>query len=184
MRALVYVMGPSGAGKDAVLHQARAGLRPGEKIAFAHRYITRPPDPQHENYVALTEAEFATRRDAGLFTFHWRAHGFQYAIGTEIDAWRRAGFLVVISGSREHFKSLAPPPTAVVPILITASPEIQAARLAARGRESAAGIAARLERNAALTLEDPAITKLDNSGALSDATSRFLDLLRRLAATA
>ena len=182
MPALVYVMGPSGAGKDSVLRQSRASLRRGEKFAFAHRYITRPPDPQHENHVALTDAEFETRRDAGLFAFHWRAHGVQYAIGSEVEAWCRAGFVVVVSGSRDHFKHLAPRPAALIPVLITAPPEILATRLAARGREDRAALAARLERNAALTLEDPAITMLDNSGDLSDATARFLVLLRGLAA--
>jgi ribose 1,5-bisphosphokinase len=182
MGALVYLMGPSGAGKDAVLRWARASLEPGERIAVAHRYITRPADPQHENYVALTEAEFETRLDAKLFSFHWGAHGFQYAVGSEIEAWRRGGFVVVVSGSRDHFKTLVPRPEALFPILINAPPEIIASRLAARGRETEPAIAARLERNAALTIEDPTVTTLDNSGALEKTSARLLTLLRRLAA--
>ena len=50
--ALVYVMGPSGAGKDSVLERARAMLSADQPIAFAHRYITRPPDIGGENHVA------------------------------------------------------------------------------------------------------------------------------------
>jgi ribose 1,5-bisphosphokinase len=42
--ALVYVMGPSGAGKDSVLGRARAMLSTDLPIVFAHRYITRPAD--------------------------------------------------------------------------------------------------------------------------------------------
>lgn len=42
--ALVYVMGPSGAGKDSVLNRARAMLSADLPILFAHRYITRPAD--------------------------------------------------------------------------------------------------------------------------------------------
>src|SRR5260221_12325862 len=101
-------MGPSGAGKDSVLQFARAALSADERFAFAHRYITRPPDAGGENHVSLSEPEFETRRVAGLFTFHWHAHGFRYGIGIEIEAWRRAGFLVVVSGSRQHFRTLAP----------------------------------------------------------------------------
>ena len=45
---LVYVMGPSGAGKDFILRFARANINPAEKIAFAHRYITRAPETAGE----------------------------------------------------------------------------------------------------------------------------------------
>jgi ribose 1,5-bisphosphokinase len=175
-------MGPSGAGKDTVLRCVRAQLAPGEKIAFAHRYITRPPDPRHENFVTLNEAEFDTRRQAGLFAFDWRAHGFRYAVGIEIEAWRRAGFLVVVSGSRGHFKSFGSQPRGLFPILITAPPEVLADRLAARGREDAAARAARIERNAALTIEDPTVTRIDNTGAAENAAAQLLAVLRGLAA--
>ena len=51
---LVYVMGPSGAGKDSVLDRARTMLSVEAPVAFAHRYITRPADIGGENHVALT----------------------------------------------------------------------------------------------------------------------------------
>jgi ribose 1,5-bisphosphokinase len=99
---LVYVMGPSGAGKDSVLARARFLLPPQAPIVFAHRYITRPAEAGGENHVALSAAEFTLRRDHGLFAYHWRAHGNEYGIGSEIQAWRRVGLTVVISGSRER----------------------------------------------------------------------------------
>ena len=91
--ALVYVMGPSGAGKDSVLERARALLSADLPIAFAHRYITRPADVGGENHVALSRAEFALRRAHGLFAFHWHAHGNDYGIGQEIHAWRAPDWL-------------------------------------------------------------------------------------------
>jgi ribose 1,5-bisphosphokinase len=63
---LFYVMGPSGAGKDSVLRGARAQLEPADRIVFAHRYITRAPEPS-ENHIALSPEEFALRDEAGLF---------------------------------------------------------------------------------------------------------------------
>ena len=104
---LVYVMGPSGAGKDSVLDRARGMLSVETPVAFAHRYITRPADVGGENHVALSRAEFALRRAHGLFAFHWQAHGNDYGIGREIDAWRAAGLTVVVSGSREHYEKMA-----------------------------------------------------------------------------
>ena len=97
----IYVMGPSGAGKDSVLARARALISPDFPVAFAHRYITRPADAGGENHVALSEAEFERLRALGLFVFHWTAHGFRYGIGVEADAWRRDGLVTVVSGSRD-----------------------------------------------------------------------------------
>ena len=57
---LVYVMGPSGAGKDTLLRAARARLEGGD-VFFAHRYITRDPVPGDENFIALSPAEFEAR---------------------------------------------------------------------------------------------------------------------------
>src|ERR1700722_10988516 len=88
---LVYVMGPSGAGKDSVLNRARALLGADAPVVFAHRYITRPAEAGGENHVALSPEEFAVRRAHGLFAFHWQAHGNEYGIGREIHAWRKAG---------------------------------------------------------------------------------------------
>ena len=120
--------------------------RPTCPIAFAHRYITRPADTGGENHVALSAAEFALRRAHGLFAFHWHAHGNDYGIGHEIHAWRHAGLAVVVSGSREHFRTMDGIDEATVPVLITAPAERLKERLLKRGREDAAAAAERLQR--------------------------------------
>ena len=182
MPPFVYVMGPSGVGKDSLLRFARDALQPGEKIAFAHRYITRPMAQEGENHIALSESEFEARREAGLFSFAWTAHGFRYGIGVEVELWRQAGFAVVLNGSREHFRSLPPYTGGMIPVLVTASPEALASRLAARGREGRSAIAERLERAKELDIGGRSIILLDNSGPLEEAGRRFLELLRDVAA--
>jgi len=177
----VYVMGPSGVGKDSLLRFARAALQPGEKIAFAHRYITRPVAPEGENHIALSESEFEARREAGLFSFAWNAHGFRYGIGVEVELWRQAGFVVVLNGSREHFRGLPAYAGGIVPVLVTASPEALATRLAARGREGRIAIIERLDRAKELDIGGRSILLLDNSGPLDAAGTRFLALLRDVA---
>jgi len=140
---LVYVMGPSGAGKDSVLNRARALLAADTPVVFAHRYITRPAEAGGENHVALSPAEFALRRAHGLFAFHWQAHGNEYGIGREIHAWRKVGLTVVVSGSREHFQKVNGGDDETHPVLITAP----AGTLAERTRSEVAqvlGIGARL----------------------------------------
>ena len=178
---LVYVMGPSGAGKDAVLGFAREHLDPVRKIAFAHRYITRPADTGGENHVALTQDEFAMRRAAGLFAFDWQAHGLSYGIGIEIEAWRKAGFVVVVSGSRAHVRTLDAAALGLVPVLITVPAEVLRRRLRARGRDDAASVAERLDRAAAEAADTTGMTVIDNSGPLEVAGSQLVELLHRLA---
>jgi ribose 1,5-bisphosphokinase len=177
---LVYVMGPSGAGKDSVMERARALLPAEAPVVFAHRYITRPSDVGGENHVALTGSEFALRRAHGLFAFHWTAHGNEYGVGREIHAWRNSGLTVIVSGSREHFQREAGVDADTHPVLITASPERLAERLTARGREDAAKAAERLERSEAYDVTDRRLITIVNDGALDEAAQAFVSLLARL----
>ena len=178
---LVYVMGPSGAGKDSVLGRARAMLSVDLPVVFAHRYITRPADSGGENHVALSPSEFALRRAHGLFAFHWQAHGNDYGIGQEIHAWRDAGITVVVSGSREHFQKMdSLDKETMVPVLITAPVERPKERLSKRGREDDAATAARLQRGAAHDFDPPGLVTIVNDGALDEAAETFVRLLATL----
>jgi ribose 1,5-bisphosphokinase len=177
---LVYVMGPSGAGKDSVLNRARSMLSIDLPIVFAHRYITRPAEAGGENHVALSGAEFALRRAHGLFAFHWQAHGNDYGIGLEVHAWRKAGLTVVVSGSREHFQKMDGIDEDTVPVLITAPAERRRERLAMRGREDTDAAAERLRRGVAHDIDAPDLVTIVNDGALDDAAEAFVRLLATL----
>lgn len=178
--SLIYVMGPSGAGKDSVLGRARALLPSDAPVVFAHRYITRPADSGGENHIAVTRAEFATRRAFGLFAYHWHAHGNDYGVGREIHDWRAAGLTVVVSGSRDHFLRTGGLDSQARPVLITAPAERLRQRLAGRGRESALEAAERLQRADAYELDDPRLVTIVNDGALDEAALAFVRLLARL----
>jgi ribose 1,5-bisphosphokinase len=169
---LFYVMGASGVGKDSLLAFLRQAGDP-TRVAVAHRYITRPADSGAENHVALSEAEFQARLQAGWFALHWRSHGFSYGIGCEIDCWRRGGVNVAVNGSREHLPLAIESYPDLVPVLIMAEPSLIAARLAARKRESADEIAERIGRQ--VELPEKVVT-IDNSGALEVAGAELLSL--------
>lgn len=57
MGKLIWLMGPSGSGKDSLL----TALRQQEhaQLLVAHRYITRAANAGSENHVALSEQEFS-----------------------------------------------------------------------------------------------------------------------------
>lgn len=174
---LVYVVGPSGAGKDSILRWVRACEPPG--VAFAHRYITRPADAGGENHVALSAFEFTSRLRSGAFALWWRANGRSYGIGVEIDRWREGGLDVVVNGSRAHLEEARQRYPDLLPVLITAPEERIARRLVERGREAGAELAERLRRNAELAATRvPGMVVIDNGGDLGRAG---MALLRALA---
>jgi ribose 1,5-bisphosphokinase len=140
---LFVVIGPSGVGKDTLL----AGVCDTDGPYWVRRVITRPAILGGEPYEAVTEDDFARRLSAGEFALHWRAHGLQYAVPHAELAQRAAGQDVVFNGSRAALgAALAAFPDLTI-IHVTAPASVLAARLAARGRESAPDIAARLARD-------------------------------------
>ncbi len=162
---LVLVVGPSGAGKDTVLAYARAHLAEYAQIVFPRRVITRPPGPG-EDHEPATEAEFAARR----FALSWAAHGLRYGIPVEIEDDLAAGRIVIANVSRAVIgEARGRYPCLVVEI--TAPAAILAQRLAARGRETAREIEARLLRDAVPMEADVTIV---NDGAPQDAGAMFL----------
>lgn len=175
-RQLVYVMGPSGAGKDSVLRHARASAP--AKVWFAHRYITRPADDPSENHVALTEAEFSARRDGGGFALDWESHGWRYGIGIEINAWMASGATVVVNGSRAALPAALARFPALLPVLLTAPEEVRRARLGQRGRESAEAVDARLRHLDDFAADHPRLVTIVNDGTLEEAAHRFLAAIR------
>lgn len=174
---LVYVVGASGSGKDSLMRYARARLSNTSSVVFAHRYITRDPDAGGENHVALSAAEFAARRRAGLFALDWESHGHAYGIGIEIDQWLASGMTVVVNGSREYLPVAQKRYPALAAVWIAVSPEILRDRLQARGREDAVAIETRLNRHRDLSDQERFGVTISNDGALAEAGEALVDLI-------
>lgn len=175
---LVYVVGPSGAGKDSLLAWARANIPAGLEVRFAQRTITRPADPAGENHVAVTDAQFDERLARGAFALHWRANGHRYGVGSEIAHWMAAGATVVVNGSREHIPEVRRRFPAVEVVHVAAPAPVLRERLAARAREDRAQAVARMARNdgAFSRVEAPALEIL-NDGAIEPAALKLLRFL-------
>ena len=169
---LVLVVGPSGAGKDTLLNAARDALSDHLGVRFARREITRPPATEGEIHVPIDHATFCENRDAGRYALHWQAHGLAYGIPADIASDLARGATVVASVSRSVIAEAARRfPVRVVEI--TAPTEVLAARLAARGREGAGDIAARLQRQIALPCNVEIATVM-NDGTVAEGVRRLL----------
>ena len=156
--AFVAVVGPSGAGKDTLLAYAKAALADEPQVEFVRRCITRPCDGETEEHDTLTDAAFA---------------------GAQAE-----GHVAVANVSRGALPALRQRYANVAVVEVTADPEILAARLAGRGRESHGEILARLQRTVACDTTGPNTIALDNGGPKEVAGDKLIAILRKAMAFA
>lgn len=169
---LIYLMGPSGSGKDTIL-QGLCRLM-GPDAYLAPRLITRPETHTERGALSVTQAEFLRLERSGGLAMSWRANGLAYGVPVNIDERLSAGCDVLLNGSRGYLPQARMRYGGLLPVLLTVDAETLRRRLVARGREGPDQIRERLSRNAGYAaLTDPAgasaIMALDNSGPVEDA---------------
>ncbi len=177
---LVLVVGPSGAGKDSVLNGARAELAGDRRFVFPRRFVTRFADAHAEDHFSMSDMEFAIAVSKDAFALWWKAHGNSYGIGRSIEADLEAGAVVAVNCSRSVISEAIEWFPKVTVIEITAPPDVLAARIVARGRESAEQALARVSRQAPDYPPGVRLVRIVNDGALLDAVDRFCDALEEL----
>jgi ribose 1,5-bisphosphokinase len=170
---LVVVVGPSGAGKDTLIAQARARLAGDPAFVFPLRVVTRTATAA-EDHLTISEGDFRQAANRGEFAFWWEAHGLKYALPAAIDDDIRAGRTVVCNISRGIVSALRLRYARLVVVLVTAPAEVLADRLAGRGRESDGDLGQRLGREAPSQAEFAPDHVIENVGDINDGTARLV----------
>ena len=178
--AIIVVVGPSGAGKDSVIGFVAQHFADRKDIDFVRRIITRPSDAGGEDHESISGEDFDSRLSAGDFAVAWQAHGLKYGIPQDALEKVRAGRILIANGSRAVLGQFRQTFPRVAIVNITASPQVLASRLVARGRESEQDILNRLKRQVPDIFDEPDVTTIDNSGPLEIAGSRFAALVTQL----
>ncbi|MHA3736545.1 phosphonate metabolism protein/1,5-bisphosphokinase (PRPP-forming) PhnN [Pseudomonas sp. Eth.TT006] len=181
---VIYLMGPSGSGKDSLIEAARESLRV-MNCEIIRRVITRSAESVGEDAIGVTPEDFDQRQRAGDFALSWHANGLAYGIPKEMDEWLRAGRDVLVNGSRANLRQAQERYPTLLPVLLTVKDEVLRERLLRRGRETPEQIDARLARNTLFKdrrASDLPVYLIDNSDALSDAVNQLLELIRLNAA--
>ncbi|WP_426231306.1 phosphonate metabolism protein/1,5-bisphosphokinase (PRPP-forming) PhnN [Pararhizobium sp. DWP3-4] len=181
--AIIVVVGPSGAGKDSVIGFVAQHFADRADIDFVRRVITRPSDAGGEDHESISGDVFDSRLSAGDFAVAWQAHGLKYGIPKDALEKVRAGRILIANGSRAVLGQFRQAFPRVAIVNITASPQVLASRLVARGRESEQDILNRLKRQVPDIFDEPDVTTIDNSGPLEIAGSRFAALVTELHGT-
>lgn len=144
---IIYVVGSSGVGKDAIINEVKKKLNFDNHFIFAKRFITRPNKEGNEKHIELSIPDFNHRIDQKLFALHWEAHTNLYGIGIEIEYWTSNGYHVIVNGSRAYKDVAALKYPNLKSILIVADKEVVYERLVGRNRESKQLIDQRMQRN-------------------------------------
>jgi len=179
---LIYLIGPSGSGKDSLLDAARETLA-ARGCRIVRRVITRSAEATGEAAQAVSVERFEALQAEGAFALDWFANGLHYGIPIEIDQWLAEGQDVLINGSRGHLAQARARYPHMSVVLLTVDQAVLRERLQRRARESAEDIETRLARNAQFTqgllADDPELIVLDNSGPLEQTVGRLMQHLER-----
>lgn len=177
---LIYLMGPSGSGKDSLIEAARGPLQ-ALNCEIMCRIITRSAESLGEDAIGVTPEEFERREQVGDFSLAWRANGLAYGIPVEMNQLLRAGRHVLVNGSRANLRHAMECYPRLLPVLLTVRDGVLRERLLKRGRETPEQIDARLARNAFFKdrrSSDGPVHLIDNSGDLTEAVNALLCLIR------
>lgn len=172
---LIAVVGPSGVGKDSVM-AGMVAAKP--RLRLVRRAITRAPEPGGEPHEAMSASAFENAVQDGSFCLHWRAHGLCYGIPADVLEDLRAGRDCLCNLSRSALPQAAERVPALLVLNITAAPEVLAARLAARGRETPEQILRRLAQADKPLPEGLDVVHLSNDGPLDDTVARAIAALQ------
>ena len=180
---IFYLIGASGAGKDTILNAyKKSAVNEKEKIVVAHRYITRVNAvvAQGENFISLSDAEFALRDSHRLFALSWQANNCCYGIGVELDACLNSGLSIIVNGSRSYLPTAQEKyPKNLVAITVDVPEDMLRKRLVYRQRESLQEIDARIDRHRQLKGEHKADEVIMNATTINDAVDSFSAIIKK-----
>jgi ribose 1,5-bisphosphokinase len=173
----VLIVGPSGAGKDAILQHVRNRLAHDGRFVFPRRIVTRPANSAEDHDTVSPEAFDTLLRGKGL-ALHWQAHELNYGIPADMDDAVRRGTNTVFNTSRRVVQAARTRYLNVAVVMINAPVQLRAARLAARDREDAEGVATRLKRVVDGFSVANADLVIDNAGTLEQASAQLVEWLQ------
>ncbi|HEY5363603.1 MAG TPA: phosphonate metabolism protein/1,5-bisphosphokinase (PRPP-forming) PhnN [Aestuariivirga sp.] len=177
---LVLVAGPSGAGKDSLIDAAKLHFAGDDMVLFPRRVVTRQATPTAEDHESLSTEAFASAEQQGAFFLHWHAHGLSYGLPASAELALHDGCLVIANVSRTILAQAAKrwPNTTV--LLITASPDVLAIRVAARGRSEDGDVKKRISRSVEPLPSALQCVEIRNEGTLTKASAEFCSALSQI----
>nr|MDO8117155.1 hypothetical protein [Candidatus Sigynarchaeota archaeon] len=177
---LFLIVGNSGSGKDSILDWVKAHWSCEKTdIIIAERYITRPPAPETEKFVSVSQDEFKKIDHAGQFALKWNSYDMWYGVPREIVSKTKQGALVIVNVSRQIIEDTREQYPGTKVIFVSVPVSILLDRIKQRARESDSEIAARLDRAKHNETMPGADFVVENTGTVAEAGARLLAYLEQ-----
>lgn len=138
--------------------------------------MTRETNPW-EDHDTFTREEYEAGVAEGRWPHHWQAHGLCYALPPSMLDDIAAGRTVVFNLSRAAVPVMRAQFAPVAVAYVTAPPEVLAARIAGRGRDSGGEVADRIARVAPSPHDLCPELVIDNAGRPEDAAAQLIALI-------
>ena len=177
---LVFVVGPSGVGKDSLISAAMRHFTGDTGLFFPRRIITRVALALAEDHDTLSKEQFEMAETSGAFFLRWHAHGLSYGLPMSVKAELEKGHVVVANVSRSILGRAAEIWPKITVFNITARPEILAQRLASRAREDDGNLSERLDRKVPGIPVSLSLITIDNNSTLAEAGALFCSKLEKI----
>ncbi len=178
---VIYVVGPSGVGKDSLLnwlYQHVQHMAPRPALHFAQRTITRSHENSNEQHEAVGFDEFAQLHAAGAFALQWDAHGLRY--GVRHAQLVQARGWAIVNGSRAYAAQARTLLPGLAVLHVSAPHAALRARLTSRAREDEGQLQARMVRASALRLAPlEGDMHLVNAGSLDGSAREMCALIQQ-----
>jgi len=174
---LIFVVGPSGAGKDTLIAGVRAACSGDATVVFPRRVITRQSTAD-EDHDTVSEEVFRLAVAAGEFALWWEAHGHCYGVPSTIDVDIRNGKTIICNVSRTIVGFARRRYASVVVVLVTAPPRVLTQRLASRSRAGDGHLQDRIARSATVGQDVDADVVIHNVGRPLAGVRRLLTVVR------
>ncbi|MFM9993554.1 MAG: phosphonate metabolism protein/1,5-bisphosphokinase (PRPP-forming) PhnN [Burkholderiaceae bacterium] len=175
---IIYVIGPSGAGKDSLMKWVLQHKSASMNFHWAKRIVTRHPTEGEGTDEYVSAESFEKLLSSHMLAMHWSAHDIEYGILKSDLLCIESDTMVFINGSRSYLSQAIELFPKLCAVHITASAKTLEQRLYQRARESQDKILARLSRPelARPDLNIPWLEML-NEGSLEDGGNKILSFL-------
>lgn len=182
---LVYVVGPSGAGKDSVLSWLVSQPSLKSAVHWATRDVTREGHESSQRDCTVSPQTFACLQAQGAYALWWQANGLSYGVRHEAMAPFERGQWLLLNGSRRHLSAALAQYPGLTVLHITADAELLRQRLIQRGREQGQAVQTRLATDTSLNADPQLwghsrVLRVLNNGSLEEAGRQAWSALRQL----
>ena len=177
---LIFIVGPSGVGKDTLLDGARVAFSKDPRVHFLRRDITRPASAGGEDHNPVSAEQFEANRAAGAYALTWDAHDLRYGLPKSELAPLERGTSVIANGSRSVLDLARNQFDRLAIISVMAEEKLLRSRLMQRGRETQKDIEQRIARATAFQVAGEDVTTFSNNDSVEVGIARFSQLIENL----